>query len=126
MKIQLTALAAERLLDKIGTEPGYIKMFYETQDCGCDGITVLLIVDEPAKDDVPVDTDTVPFIIDKLHAVYYEESMRLDTDPTYPSYTLNSDSMTYSRNITVRDIRHTNEMPAASSAAAACAVPQKS
>ncbi|MGF7047209.1 uncharacterized protein YqkB [Paenibacillus sp. DS2015] len=105
MIIQLTPLAEDRLKTSLGDQPGYFKLFYDTEGCGCDGISVLLIINGPDSGDINVDAGLIPLLINPQQAIYYEEFMRLDADPNYPSFKLSSDSMVYSTNVTIRDIR---------------------
>ncbi|HEY2492216.1 MAG TPA: iron-sulfur cluster biosynthesis family protein [Paenibacillus sp.] len=105
MNIQLTPLAKERLHTSLGDRPGYVKLFYDTEGCGCDGITVLLIINEPDIGDIKVETGLIPLLINPQQEIYYEEFMILDADPNYPSFKLSSNSMVYSTNVKIRDIR---------------------
>ncbi|AJS61445.1 hypothetical protein UB51_07870 [Paenibacillus sp. IHBB 10380] len=105
MNIQLTPLAKERLNTSLGVRPGYVKLFYDTEGCGCDGITVLLIINEPDSGDIKVEAGLIPLLINPQQEIYYEEFMRLDADPNYPSFKLSSNSMVYSTNVKIRDIR---------------------
>lgn len=105
MKIQVSALAEQKLREALGDQPGYFKLFYDTVDCGCDGITVLLIRSEPDIGDIEIDAGTLPFLINPQQEIFYEELMLLDVEPNYPSYKLSSNSTIYSSNVKTRDIR---------------------
>ena len=52
MHIQLDPLTEGRLRESLGGKPGYFKIFYDTEDCGCNGMLVIRIVDEPSPTDI--------------------------------------------------------------------------
>ncbi|UQZ32153.1 hypothetical protein C2I18_00450 [Paenibacillus sp. PK3_47] len=116
MHIRLTPLAERKLTEKLDGRPGLFRLFFDTESCGCDGITVLLIVDEAAPGDIPVETGSLPFVVSGQQEIFYEEHMRLDSEEHYSSFKLDSDSQIYSRNIQVRDIRGSGASSAPSSA----------
>jgi uncharacterized protein YqkB len=105
MNIQVSPLAEQRLTQILGDQPGYIKLFYDTEGCGCDGIIVLKIVSGPDNGDLEVQAGDLPFLVSRQQAIYFEESMRLDADEKFPSYMLYSDSTYYNKNVQTRDIR---------------------
>jgi len=105
MKIQITALAEQKLREALGEQPGYFKILFDTDGCGCDGITVLLITSEPDNGDIEIDAGSLPFIINAQQAIFYEELMLLDVERNYPSFKLSSNSTIYSSNVKTRDIR---------------------
>ncbi|GGH53303.1 hypothetical protein GCM10008014_20870 [Paenibacillus silvae] len=105
MHIQITDLAAQRLTESLNDQPGYFKVFYDMEGCGCNGIVVLLIVDEPAALDEQIETNLVPFYVDPKHQLNLESSMKLDAQANYSAYTLSSDSGVISSNLRLRDAR---------------------
>ncbi|MCK6073671.1 iron-sulfur cluster biosynthesis family protein [Paenibacillus silvae] len=105
MHIQITDLAAQRLTESLNDQPGYFKVFYDMEGCGCNGIVVLLIVDEPAALDEQIETNLVPFYVDPKHQLNLESSMKLDSQANYSAYTLSSDSGVISSNLRLRDAR---------------------
>ncbi|MEN1984601.1 iron-sulfur cluster biosynthesis family protein [Paenibacillus hubeiensis] len=105
MRISITDLAAERLTAGLGEQPGYFKLFYDTENCGCNGVLVIDIVDQPGALDEPVETNLGTFYVDPKQQLNLEESMKLDTEPNYPSFRLSSDSGVLNGNLRVRDAR---------------------
>lgn len=105
MHIQITDLAAKRLTESLNDQPGYFKVFYDMEGCGCNGIIVILIVDEPADLDTQIETNLVPFYVDPKQQLNLEQHMKLNTEENYPSFTLSSDSSVLSSNVRVRDNR---------------------
>ncbi len=41
MMIQVTPLAERKLKERLGDQPEFFKLFYDTEGCGCDGINVI-------------------------------------------------------------------------------------
>lgn len=105
MIIQVSPLAESRLRAKLEDRPGTFKLFYDTDGCGCDGIAVLLIVNEPDEDDIHIEAGKLPFIINKQQQIYFEPCLRLQSEDSFPSYRLSSDSMIYGNHIKVHDLR---------------------
>lgn len=105
MHIQITDLAAARLTESLNDRPGYFKVIYDMEGCGCNGIIAILIVDEPEALDVQIETNLVPFYVDPKQQLNLEQHMKLDTEPNYPSFKLSSDSGVLSSNVRVRDAR---------------------
>ncbi|QLG41027.1 MULTISPECIES: iron-sulfur cluster biosynthesis family protein [unclassified Paenibacillus] len=105
MHIQITDLAAARLTESLNDQPGYFKVIYDMEGCGCNGIIAILIVDKPEALDVQIETNLVPFYVDPKQQLNLEQHMKLDTEPNYPSFKLSSDSGVLSSNVRVRDAR---------------------
>lgn len=118
MNIQVTPLAERKLTERLGGKPGLFKLFFDTEGCGCDGINVLLIVDEAAPGDIHIEAGSLPFIVSGQQEIFYEDRMRLDGEERFSSFKLDSDSQIYSKNILVRDLRGTGVSP--SSAGSFC------
>lgn len=104
--IQVTPLAERKLKERLGDQPGFFKLFYDTVGCGCDGINVLLIVSEVEQGDSRIETNSLPFIVSRQQEIFYEDKMRLDAEERFSSYKLVSDSQIYGNNIMVRDMRN--------------------
>lgn len=105
--IQVTPLAERKLKERLGDQPGFFKLFYDTVGCGCDGINVLLIVSEVEQGDSRIETNSLPFIVKmRQQEIFYEDKMRLDAEERFSSYKLVSDSQIYGNNIMVRDMRN--------------------
>ncbi|GGF80567.1 hypothetical protein GCM10010912_27120 [Paenibacillus albidus] len=112
MNIQVTPLAVRKLSERLGDQLGIFKLFYDTEGCGCDGINVLLIVDQAEHGDTPVETGSVPMVVSRQQEIFYEETMRLDADERMSSFKLDSHSQIYGKNILVRDVRSGSVIPA--------------
>ncbi|WP_339324474.1 hypothetical protein [Paenibacillus sp. FSL W8-0194] len=58
------------------------------------------------KDDLPIHSEHFHFVINRDHAVYFEENLYLDSEETFPSFRLfTRDSQLYGKNIRLLDQR---------------------
>ncbi|WP_411346469.1 iron-sulfur cluster biosynthesis family protein [Paenibacillus sp. WLX1005] len=106
MNIKVTELADQKLRTALGEQGGHYKLFYDTgEGCGCDGIPVLLIVDRQGEHDHVIDTNSLPILIDVQQEIYFEKQMSLDAEVNFTAFKLRSDSMLYSNNVKIRDMR---------------------
>ncbi|MHA7966804.1 iron-sulfur cluster biosynthesis family protein [Paenibacillus sp. CAU 1782] len=105
MQLHITELASNRLTKHLNNQAGVFKIFYDTEGCGCNGVIVILIVDEPDALDVVIESNLSPFYVDAKQQFNLEQQMKLDAEPNYPSFKLSSDSGVFSSNVRVRDIR---------------------
>ncbi|MNN12523.1 hypothetical protein D3C76_87580 [compost metagenome] len=105
IKIEITPLAEQRIQETLGDKPGVIKLIYDTEGCGCDGINRLLIQRESGKFDTPIDAPPFNFVVDQQHQIFYEANLRLDAEANYPVFKLSSDSSIYSTNVSIEDLR---------------------
>lgn len=106
MNIEFNMLTKERLQESLGDRPGYFKLFYDVEGCGCNGVLVLLIVKEPYDTDVKVQAEPFSFLVDGRQESLFDATMRLEADVNYPSFKLTSDSSFFSSNIKITDTRH--------------------
>lgn len=105
MKLLLNTLTIERLKDGLGDKPGCFKLFYDTEDCGCNGVLVILIVDGPNNTDIEIQRDPFVFLCDLQQESLFDDVMRIEAEENYPSFKLSSDSSVFSTNIRLKDIR---------------------
>ncbi|MBB6024307.1 uncharacterized protein YqkB [Paenibacillus sp. JGP012] len=105
MIIQVSPQAKERLARQLGDQPGFFKLFYDTDGCDSDGIAVLLILNERDSDDESIDAASLPFVINKQQKIYFESCLRLHSTNRLHLFQLNSNSKSYGNNIKVVDLR---------------------
>ncbi|MBP1999673.1 uncharacterized protein YqkB [Paenibacillus shirakamiensis] len=105
MNVVLDDHAVRIFTAKIGDSPGQIRLLYDTEGCGCDGITSFQIVSQPQPHDQPIQNDIFSFWVDGQRAIYYEENLRIKGDPLDSSFRLEGDSQVYSRNVKIVDAR---------------------
>ncbi|WP_230202412.1 iron-sulfur cluster biosynthesis family protein [Paenibacillus ihumii] len=105
IKLEVSPLAARRIQEKLGEQSGVIKLYYDTEGCGCDGINTLLIQNRQGEFDIPLDAGDLSFVVDRQHQIFYEDLLWLDAEENYPTFKLSSKSSTYSSNVQLRDLR---------------------
>ncbi|MEK3660468.1 iron-sulfur cluster biosynthesis family protein [Paenibacillus sp. NPDC058367] len=105
MFIQLNSHTIEKLEKSLGERPGYFKLFFDTEGCGCNGVIVIQVISEPHATDIEVQKEPFTFFVDRQQESLFDEQMRLEADENYPSFRLSSDSSLLGSNIRVKDIR---------------------
>ncbi|GAK39550.1 iron-sulfur cluster biosynthesis family protein [Paenibacillus urinalis] len=112
MKINLSKAAEELLTKVLGNRPGFIRLMYDSEGCGCavSGVPAFRIVDEQEDGDIVMDTNVsdLTFILDSQKAVFFEEELNLATDPGDLSLRLSSSGQHYGLYIFPRDERAVN------------------
>jgi uncharacterized protein YqkB len=84
---------AIKQLTPILTQAGrMLKLKYDTDGCGClvDGVIALWLVDEADDDDIAVETNFVPVLVEKSRLVFYDEVMTIDVVEGTSSFLLKS------------------------------------
>jgi uncharacterized protein YqkB len=107
LNIQISERAERYLRDKIGSESSPVRLVFDAEGCGCgvNGIPALWIVSAQAEDDMEIHSKSIPFVINQVHAIYFEENLYLDSEETYPSFRLSGDSQLYGQNVRLLDKR---------------------
>ncbi|MCA1054726.1 iron-sulfur cluster biosynthesis family protein [Rossellomorea aquimaris] len=93
MKIQFTDAATQKINDKIAGKEGYLKLKYDTEGCGCvvSGIPTLWYVTEPdGTDDVTVETNRFPILVEKSKTVFLDEELKIDFSTSSNTFQLKS------------------------------------
>ncbi|URJ46899.1 iron-sulfur cluster biosynthesis family protein [Paenibacillus polymyxa] len=103
--LELDSLSVERLELALSGRPGMFKLFYDTEDCGCNGVLVILVVTTPNATDKAVQSEPYSFWVDRQQEQQFDGRMRLEADPSYPSFKLSSDAGIFSSNIRIKDVR---------------------
>lgn len=115
MIIQVSPQAEQRLAQQLGDQPGFFKLFYDTDSCRSDGITVLLILNERDSDDESIDAGSLPFVINKQQQIYFESCLLLTPANRLHLFQLSSNSKSYGNNIKVVDLRDSANVKSESS-----------
>ncbi|MCM3783911.1 iron-sulfur cluster biosynthesis family protein [Neobacillus mesonae] len=109
MKINLSHKAAELLTKNLGSRPGFIRLMYDSEGCGCavSGVPAFRIVDEQEDSDMVIESNVpeLTFILDSQKAVFFEEELNLSTDPGDLSLRLSSSGQHYGLYLFPRDDR---------------------
>lgn len=105
MNIQLDKFTEGKLKEGLGGRPGYFKLFYDTEDCGCNGVLAIHILEQPLSTDIEVPVGPFTFLIDRQQEGQFDPELKLEADRNYPSYKVTSDAALYSTNVRVKDVR---------------------
>ncbi|MDG0875381.1 iron-sulfur cluster biosynthesis family protein [Paenibacillus thiaminolyticus] len=115
VSIEVTPGAEETLrrkLDGPSAEAGYIKLIYDTDGCGCavNGVPGLWLVRErgACDEDLP-NNASLPMLIDRHQAIFYEDRMKLDAGAIAESFVLSSPQQIYSTHVICSDRRTASE-----------------
>ncbi|AHM64622.1 iron-sulfur cluster biosynthesis family protein [Paenibacillus polymyxa] len=103
--LELDSLSVERLAMVLSGRPGMFKLFYDTEDCGCNGVLTVLVIDAPNATDTAIQSDSYSFWVDRQQEQQFDSQMRLEADPSYPSFKVSSDAGILSSNVRIQDRR---------------------
>jgi len=80
MEISVTNLAAEKIEEMRKGKAGFLKLKYDTDECGCVmcGVTNLWLVSELEEDDYKIETNHGGIYMEKSKEVFFEENMTID------------------------------------------------
>jgi uncharacterized protein YqkB len=101
----MNAFTTGKLKQSIGDKGGIIKLFYDTEDCGCNGVLVLQVLDQPYPTDIQVENEPFTIFIDRQQAPLFDDIMSVEADPVFPVYKVASDDSVFSTNVPVKDLR---------------------
>lgn len=78
VKITITEQAIEQLRRVRGNK--YVKLIYDTDDCGCavNGVPMLLLVDQVDEHDVAIETNDMPIWMEKHRLIFFDDEMTID------------------------------------------------
>lgn len=80
MKLTLTEEAKKQVTYMQEEERPFIRLFYDTEGCGCgvNGLPTIRLDDEERDTDRRVENDDFDVIIDHQQAVFFKKEMKLD------------------------------------------------
>ncbi|QFT89571.1 Iron-sulfur cluster insertion protein ErpA [Bacillus sp. THAF10] len=81
MKVTFTEKAINKIKTKLDANEGKsLKLKYDTDGCGCvvSGVSALWITAEHDEDDVALDTNLGPLLMEKSKLVFFDEDMTVD------------------------------------------------
>ncbi|WP_449536845.1 iron-sulfur cluster biosynthesis family protein [Ferdinandcohnia sp. Marseille-Q9671] len=92
MKVTFTERAIEKLNSQIKNEDKKLKLKYQTEGCGCvmSGVTALWLVESEDYDDLTLETNYRPLLVEKSKMVFLDENMTVDVVETANCYQLRS------------------------------------
>ncbi|MEM5018287.1 iron-sulfur cluster biosynthesis family protein [Metabacillus indicus] len=91
MEIKWTDRAMKKIKGSVQAHSDkQVKLKYDTDGCGCvvSGVTALWLVDEKDGDDVLIETNAYPVLVEKSKMVFLDEKMTIDFNETANSYML--------------------------------------
>lgn len=91
MEIKWTDRAIGKISAKVQEHPNkQIKLKYDTDGCGCvvSGVTALWLTDEKDSDDLEIETNQYPVLVEKSKTVFLDEKMTIDFNETANTYML--------------------------------------
>ncbi|MFC2948245.1 iron-sulfur cluster biosynthesis family protein [Virgibacillus sediminis] len=80
MELTITPEAASSLKQLNRNGENYLKLWYDTDGCGCavNGLPSIRFTNEKSSRSMDVESNGYPVIIDQDQAVFFEENMKLD------------------------------------------------
>ncbi|MBB5326290.1 uncharacterized protein YqkB [Anoxybacillus tepidamans] len=80
MNITFTERAMQQLRPILANTKKQLKLKYDTDGCGCavSGVPTLWLIDQADEDDVVVETNYVPVLLEKSRLVFYDDKMVID------------------------------------------------
>ncbi|CAG9621563.1 iron-sulfur cluster biosynthesis family protein [Sutcliffiella rhizosphaerae] len=81
MKVTFTEKAIEKIKVKLDANHGkWLKLKYDTDGCGCvvSGVSALWVTPEKDDDDVALNTNIGPLLMEKSKLVFFDEDMTVD------------------------------------------------
>ncbi|MEH7236954.1 iron-sulfur cluster biosynthesis family protein [Bacillus sp. JJ1562] len=80
MNVTFTERAIGKLNTQIKNKDNKLKLKYETEGCGCvmSGVTALWLVDSGDEDDLTLETNYQPLLVEKSKMVFLDENMTVD------------------------------------------------
>ncbi|MDX8364362.1 iron-sulfur cluster biosynthesis family protein [Cytobacillus sp. IB215665] len=93
MKITFTKKAIDHIETNM-EQSKLLKLAYDTEGCGCvvSGVSALWIVDKENDDEIKVDTNFIPLLIDQSKTVFFDEEMTIDFTENANCFMLKSPS----------------------------------
>jgi uncharacterized protein YqkB len=92
VNITFTEKAIQQLTPILTQSKRMLKLKYDTDGCGClvDGVIALWLVNEADEDDLVIETNFVPVLIEKSRLIFYDDTMTIDVAEGMSSFLLKS------------------------------------
>jgi uncharacterized protein YqkB len=80
VEINITEAATEKINERLNNRDGYLKLKYDTDDCGCavNGVVALWFIPELETDDIAIETNDRTVYAEKSKMVFFDEQMKID------------------------------------------------
>ncbi|MFT4416956.1 iron-sulfur cluster biosynthesis family protein [Fredinandcohnia humi] len=114
MKVTFTDRAIGKLQSQITNPDKFLKLKYDTDGCGCvvSGVTALWLVDEEDEDDVIVETNYRPLLLEKSRMVFLDDTMTIDVVETANCFQLRSPNQILNPRLRLVEVSDANELKA--------------
>lgn len=92
MNITITDNAKKELNKQAGDQQGFLKLRYETEDCGCaGGVPTLWFVDSVNDtEDLSFETNDRPVLMEKSNLIFFDDELKIDYSISANSFQLKS------------------------------------
>lgn len=92
MNLKITVAATNKLKEKFSGRPGYLKLKYDIDGCGCavNGVAVLWLESERFENEHKLETNSIPVYVEKSKEVFFDEQMTIDYSESAGCYQLKS------------------------------------
>lgn len=80
MKITITDRAKQAIKKKVEDRSGFLKLYYDIEDCGCaGGVPELLYVKEiNEKEDLQVETEFGTMLVEESQTIHFDDELTID------------------------------------------------
>ncbi len=111
MNIIFTDKAIEKLKPILTNTNKQLKLKYDTDGCGCvvSGVTALWLVTQADADDVIVETNYVPVLLEKSRLVFFDDEMTIDVVEAAGCFQLKSPSQILNPRMSLVEMSESNE-----------------
>ncbi|MBA2873343.1 iron-sulfur cluster biosynthesis family protein [Thermaerobacillus caldiproteolyticus] len=111
MNIAFTDKAIEKLKPILTSTNKQLKLKYDTDGCGCvvSGVTALWLVKQADADDVVVETNYVPVLLEKSRLVFFDDEMTIDVVEGAGCFQLKSPSQILNPRMSLVEMSESNE-----------------
>lgn len=105
MRLHIAQTAVEQLVEPEAERRQLLKLVYDSEGCGCavSGVPQLWRVDKAEADDMTISEGAVTVLAEKRHAVFFEDVIRLEYEPSRNCFVLKSDGQIYNSRLHVID-----------------------
>lgn len=105
ISLHFDASAEARLHELEVQSPSVFKLFYDTEDCGCNGVPAIQVIRQPLDTDLLIEAAPFTFVVDQQQASLFEAKMELEANLPLPTFKLSSPSGLFSSNVRLQDLR---------------------
>ncbi|TXK85105.1 iron-sulfur cluster biosynthesis family protein [Paenibacillus sp. N3.4] len=107
MNITFTATAIDKITALAGTTPIHLKLFFDTEDCGCsvNGVPTLWLVTQDEPGDRTAETEIFKVFYRGKDEILFENNLKIDFHEANKSFILKSNNQIYHTSMSLVDKR---------------------